>query len=332
MSKRPTPKTGIRGYEQSDSEDEKRRSDARYMPDRLASMTITNDTPWLVAGPFRQSRASQAKIKHTHKKRENKIKKKSKTPAGPNAKTMEQIRMDIKKAHMRANANRDKSDWCYIYVGNLNKEITERDLARTFRRFGHVHHVEIRVTQGCPYIDNERPNLQSPRYATIEFYSIGAAQRALDLNGYSLLGTKLAVCLSPGDLPEHKAIEVQYAENRDTPLPPPKSERAVKAEPTIMIKKSSRRPLNWPEYYSPEEAEVLEICSPEEEYVPEDASSQEIPSRAGPSRAGPSRIQLSRANARVFDQDYAPAPTGPATPQPLSRRVLMGFSFANCVV
>ncbi|CCM03405.1 uncharacterized protein FIBRA_05536 [Fibroporia radiculosa] len=171
------------------------------IPQRLASMTITTDKNHNAAGPSKR-----------HARRD---KNKLKTPAGMSLKEKGNLKKAFKKnangpktTVPKVNINNMRSDWSFVFVGNLNRNIDEKILFQAFMRFGHVTRVQIRTSSGTPFAGAGpvAANSNDRQYASVEFSDASAARRALKMNGHRLFGIKLAVCLSAADLPETQEI------------------------------------------------------------------------------------------------------------------------------
>jgi splicing factor, arginine/serine-rich 1 len=82
-----------------------------------------------------------------------------------------------------------KSDPARVYVGNLNSEITEKQLEDTFRPFGIIREISIKVQQGM-------------YYAFVEFQDPNDAQAAIKArNGFNLRGCNIRVELPRAAMP-----------------------------------------------------------------------------------------------------------------------------------
>ncbi|KAJ2931687.1 hypothetical protein H1R20_g5423, partial [Candolleomyces eurysporus] len=125
---------------------------------------------------------------------------------------LESAARSAKKKEKRADiAKHGPSFHPFIYVGNLQANITEKRLHGIFRKFGTVTRIEIRrsggqaVTVGVA-IPEEVKGSKDRFYATIEFSERSSAKSALRLNGKQLDDAALVVSLSPVDLPEMRDI------------------------------------------------------------------------------------------------------------------------------
>ncbi|RXW25231.1 hypothetical protein EST38_g577 [Candolleomyces aberdarensis] len=167
--------------------------------------TSQDKRPVTQASPSKKKRAAASR-----RKAEERLRKKGR-PDNREAR-LESAARSAKKQEKRADiAKHGPSFHPFIYVGNLQANITEQRLHGIFRKFGTVTRIEIRrsggqaVTVGVA-IPEEVKGSKDRFYATIEFSERSSAKSALRLDGKQLDDAVLVVSLSPVDLPEMRDI------------------------------------------------------------------------------------------------------------------------------
>lgn len=105
----------------------------------------------------------------------------------------------------------NRTDYSFVYVGNIDPAIAESRLREYFSTCGQVCRVQLRcsrgqaVSIGVTVPENVRTT-RDRQYASIEFQDYRGARNALRLNGSVLDGCELVVTITPADLPEVKDI------------------------------------------------------------------------------------------------------------------------------
>jgi len=105
----------------------------------------------------------------------------------------------------------NRTEYSFVYVGNIDPTITERQLQEFFSACGKVCRIQLRcsrgqaITIGVAVPEGIRTN-RDRQYASIEFEDYRGARNALRLNGEVLDGCELVVSITPTDLPEVQDI------------------------------------------------------------------------------------------------------------------------------
>ncbi|KZP32867.1 hypothetical protein FIBSPDRAFT_1036496 [Athelia psychrophila] len=114
----------------------------------------------------------------------------------------EALRLDQLRLNMK------KRESSFIYVGNLPPTTTEATLRQHFKSCGIIDSITIRCSAGAA-LAGKAHAFTTPhdrQYATILFARSRSVTKALQLNGTRVQGYQLAVCLSPGELPDLEEI------------------------------------------------------------------------------------------------------------------------------
>ncbi|KAF8640109.1 hypothetical protein AX17_001345 [Amanita inopinata Kibby_2008] len=103
----------------------------------------------------------------------------------------------------------NRSDYSFVFVGNVDSSITVQRIEEYFSQCGKVFRVLLRCSRGRP-IGVAQPDAglttRDRLYASVEFKDYRGARNAMRLNGTKLDGRKLVVSITPTDLPEVQDI------------------------------------------------------------------------------------------------------------------------------
>ncbi|KAM5535689.1 hypothetical protein V8D89_010676 [Ganoderma adspersum] len=141
-----------------------------------------------------------------------------------------EIRTQIKKSMVQVETNR--SQWSFVFVGNLSSATENQTLWRHFAHCGHIVDIQIRASGGVcvptaklstPYWGMGTP-FESVHYATIRFKTPEGAKNAMDMSGTEVLGKKIIVTFNAIDLPE--TINIVKEHLRKKVAPPDDSKRS----------------------------------------------------------------------------------------------------------
>ncbi|KAH9844012.1 uncharacterized protein C8Q71DRAFT_730917 [Rhodofomes roseus] len=266
---------------------------------RLAEATLRREP----ALP-RQGDRGKAKAQDKGKgKAKDKGKGRARTPPAMDMRDKAKLKMNVKRNAVLPR-NLRKPDWRHLYVGNLNRGITQQMLTDLFQRSkcGTVTRVIIRTTAGVPA--SAYSNLPSSpidrMYASVEFADIFAVRRALALNGAVLNGNRITVCLTAAELPEVKDLVQKHMKGKADPIAQYSVAKAVKALKRITVERTQA------------------VIVPDPPRAPQ---------------AGPSRVpQAADPNARKSPRKPKVQPPQKEEPHILKNPRVMGVSFAPTIM
>ncbi|KAG7097026.1 hypothetical protein E1B28_004419 [Marasmius oreades] len=140
----------------------------------------------------------------------------------------------IKQSHKLAVKRDEVKSLPFVFVGNLDNKVTEKQLEELFSSCGKIHRVVIRQT-GAWTAKPQEPTL----YACVEFRCPSAKVKALKLHGHMLQANRrLIVCLHATELPEFERTVQSSLDSWDLE----KAERIkadarrfVRYEPTVLV-------------------------------------------------------------------------------------------------
>jgi len=120
---------------------------------------------------------------------------------------------DAAKKHHKKEAlsKTNRTEYSFVYVGNIDPTITGRRLQDFFSTCGKVCRVQLRCSRGQAItigvaVPEDIRTKRDRQYASIEFEDYRGARNALRLNGEVLDGCELVVSITPTDLPEVQDI------------------------------------------------------------------------------------------------------------------------------
>ncbi|TCD71350.1 hypothetical protein EIP91_011121 [Steccherinum ochraceum] len=140
----------------------------------------------------------------------------------------------------------------YVYVGNLRSDVTEEYLKTCFRRAGEVTRIVIRAAGGSvsvgPAVDAADQD-KSYIYASVEFKSSFAANRALRLHGTKWNDSQIFVTQDVLKLPEFQKIQRQCEEKTESMDPAVAAMAALQAKwhafKRVTVNRTEVVPLNY---------------------------------------------------------------------------------------